>query len=531
MKDITRIHIAKVPYSIELTAKKNLKKYIEELELYTGDHDVIDDIEIRITELLEERGIKKDDVISDEDITAIRQLLGEPKDFMTDDATLDVNAEIIEKQGQRKLYRNLETAVIGGVLSGIATFFKINPLWVRLAFVFLTFVSAGLSVLFYAVLWLIVPPARTAAEKLQAAGRPVTLSSIREINENGSGVDIERRIRIQKRVATTTLGSLSIIGALLVIALLVFVFGITPFGDEYARIVQQYQAALIFGAVAAVLLLALFLLVAFASFAQKFNKRIWISGIVIIVLGLGSFGASVALTSYQHDQQYQEVLRNTVDTSVKVPENYASITSLSVDAPNTTSVVYIVDDSITSIKQRALKDTPKVSAVVQNGELKIKLAKPEYFNPIADSTITLYGPRLSSIIMSNGNASYSGASQEKLKVEVYNQSSLSLVESRVDSLDVKTDGLGRFSGTEAAVSSVQASVYGQSTVELGNIKSLDVTNPDVCASHATAKLSVQNIVSASYKHNGIETGAKSIENPCLEIQFGPEDYGSYNYQD
>ena len=52
MNEITRIHIAKTAYDIEIAAKKQLEKYIKSLETYTQDSDVLTDIEIRMTELL-----------------------------------------------------------------------------------------------------------------------------------------------------------------------------------------------------------------------------------------------------------------------------------------------------------------------------------------------------------------------------------------------------------------------------------------------------------------------------------------------
>ena len=58
MKEITRIHLAKIPYEIELDAKKNLQKYLDELRKYS-DEEIFEDVEIRITEILAESGISK----------------------------------------------------------------------------------------------------------------------------------------------------------------------------------------------------------------------------------------------------------------------------------------------------------------------------------------------------------------------------------------------------------------------------------------------------------------------------------------
>jgi phage shock protein PspC (stress-responsive transcriptional regulator) len=519
MKDITRIHIAKVPYNIELSAKKELETYIAALEAYTSDEELLNDIEIRITELLLERGVKQENVVTSADVKAIRALLGEPKDFMADEATVEVDAELLSGLSGRKLYRNLDTAVLGGVLGGIASYFKINALWVRLAFIVLIFISFGTFALLYVVLWLIIPAARTAAEKLQLAGRPVTLASIRELNESGVGVDIERRSNIQKRVASMLLGIFGIVGALVTAGALIFALVVHPLSAMGQQLSKVYQISFLLAAVAGVLLFVLFLLVAFAAFAQKFNKRIWISGIIIIVLGLGSFGTAIAIVSYQQQLQYEEIQRNTIDTIITLPEAYSTIKSLTVDVPDNANVVYVADNSTTSIKQRALKSTPKVQVSNDNGTLNVKLAKSDQMNRMAENTITLYGPHLDGIIVSNGHISYSAANQMSLKVEVYNTASLRLTGSRIETLIVKTDGNAQFSADEAAVAAVKASLNGQSSVSLGNIKSLDVSNPDVCGSNETSQLSVQNILSATYIHNGIEASVKSTNGPCLNVEF------------
>ena len=78
MKEITRIHIAKISYDIEIEAKKELEAYLRTLESFSGDTDIVDDVEIRITEILAERGIQKDSVIGKADIEALKAQLGEP---------------------------------------------------------------------------------------------------------------------------------------------------------------------------------------------------------------------------------------------------------------------------------------------------------------------------------------------------------------------------------------------------------------------------------------------------------------------
>src|SRR5690606_3461874 len=143
------------------------------------------DIEIRITELLLERGIKQEDVVTSSDVAAIRKQLGEPKEFMTDETIEEDLTEVLSREGIRKLYRNIDTAILGGVLGGIASYLRVDVLWIRIAFIALMFISGGFFAILYVIAWVIMPAARTAAEKLQMTGRPVTLSSIRALNESG----------------------------------------------------------------------------------------------------------------------------------------------------------------------------------------------------------------------------------------------------------------------------------------------------------------------------------------------------------
>jgi phage shock protein PspC (stress-responsive transcriptional regulator) len=145
MKEIARIHIAKVTYDIEVDAKKILESYILNLEAYAQDDELLNDIETRITELLADRGVKPKGVITKQDVVAIREQLGEPEDFMDEGDVIVAESD----KNTHKLYRNLDNGLFGGVLSGIASYFGINALWTRLIFIALLFISFGLAALLY----------------------------------------------------------------------------------------------------------------------------------------------------------------------------------------------------------------------------------------------------------------------------------------------------------------------------------------------------------------------------------------------
>ena len=183
MKEITRIHLAKVAYDIELDAKHELERYLEALGKHAED-DVIQDIESRMVELLADRGVTVGGVVTKEDVLDLKKHLGEPKDFV------DPGDEAKRTSGEdggpgevRRLYRDMDNALLAGVLSGIAAYFHIDPVVVRIIFIILAISSFGWALLIYALLWVVVPPAKTAGQKLMMQGQPITAATIREFSE------------------------------------------------------------------------------------------------------------------------------------------------------------------------------------------------------------------------------------------------------------------------------------------------------------------------------------------------------------
>ena len=81
MKEINRIHLAKIPYEIEIDAKDELNKYFNALKKNIEDETILDDIEIRITEILRDQGIVASGIISMQDVEQIESQLGSPEVF------------------------------------------------------------------------------------------------------------------------------------------------------------------------------------------------------------------------------------------------------------------------------------------------------------------------------------------------------------------------------------------------------------------------------------------------------------------
>jgi len=361
-------------------------------------------------------------------------------------------------------------------------------------------------------------------------GRPVTLSSIRELNESGTGIDTARRAAIITRVLTTALGIGAVLTAIGAATAMIAVGIQLAHGDAGDQL-NDYQIPVILMFISGVLLLALSLLVAIAAFAQKFNKRIWISAVVIIALGLGAFGSALTLGSLQQRSEYEAIQRNTVEVVEKLPANFSSVTALSVDISDATNFNYVVDPAAPSIKQRMLKGSPKAKVVVEGGVAKISLEASKERTYGAEAAITIYGPAISSIIVTEGMVSYDAGAQEKLKVEARNDAMVSVAESRIDTLDVTLDGSAQFSADQASISAVNLFLSGHPDVSLGNIKTLTAKGPDACAANATATVTVQNILSATYEYNGMQTASRTMADPCFKLSIGSEEMRIYDYQD
>src|SRR5690606_39734544 len=97
---------------------------------------------------------------------------------------LPVSYEEPEDKNIKKLFRNPDDRVIGGVSSGLSAYFDIDVLWIRLAFVGLVF-AGGSGFVIYFILWIITPVAKSITERIEMKGGASTLSNIEStIKEN-----------------------------------------------------------------------------------------------------------------------------------------------------------------------------------------------------------------------------------------------------------------------------------------------------------------------------------------------------------
>ena len=175
-------------------AFNRLKDYLDRLRAYFqqsgGSGEIMEDIEARIAEMLQER-LKGKQIASLTDVEAIITIMGTPEDFdppETGETSFDQAGKSGSDYTGKSLYRDSDNRILGGVCAGIAAYFGMDPIWLRLAFILVLFFF-GSGILVYIILWIILPKARTRAEKLRMHGRPVNIHGLQESwKEEAEGV-------------------------------------------------------------------------------------------------------------------------------------------------------------------------------------------------------------------------------------------------------------------------------------------------------------------------------------------------------
>ncbi|HSX32261.1 MAG TPA: PspC domain-containing protein [Candidatus Saccharimonadales bacterium] len=222
MKEITNIHLGRQPFTIAVDAYKELQDYLDAIKREVGKQskDVLEEVELRMAELLHERGITGDKVVVPDDIDFLKRQLGNPGDFK-EEAEARQEYEAPQDGGPRRLYRDTDNAMLAGVSSGLAAYFNIDAVIFRLLFVIAT-VSGGWGILLYIVMWIIIPEAKTSSERLQMHGKSVTVDSIKAAVEQAdfkgtaerAGKTASKAVRPLLKVLSVAVGAvLATIGA------------------------------------------------------------------------------------------------------------------------------------------------------------------------------------------------------------------------------------------------------------------------------------------------------------------------------
>ncbi len=197
MKKVLNINLGGYPFTINEDAYALLYDYTDQLERVfsksSGKDEILHDIEARMAELLQKR---MDDrkIVDASDIHYLIEVMGHPREMsdmeenyeetFTDHRSNDTSTKSYHIKTGKRLFRDTENKVIGGVCSGLSAYLGINdPVWIRLAAV-IGFFIYGSTLLAYIIAWMIIPKARTAADRLAMKGEEANVNNIARTIEN-----------------------------------------------------------------------------------------------------------------------------------------------------------------------------------------------------------------------------------------------------------------------------------------------------------------------------------------------------------
>jgi phage shock protein PspC (stress-responsive transcriptional regulator) len=189
MNKTISINLGGMFFHIDEDAYQKLSRYFDAVKRSLspdGREEIMKDIESRIAELFQERIQNEKQVVSLIEIDAVIGIMGQPEDYKIDEeAAQSIDYSIPSKA--KKLYRDKENSIIGGVASGFGHYLNIDPVWIRLLFVIIVVAGFGSPILIYLILLVIIPVAKTTSQKLEMKGEPITISNIeRKVKE---GID------------------------------------------------------------------------------------------------------------------------------------------------------------------------------------------------------------------------------------------------------------------------------------------------------------------------------------------------------
>ncbi len=331
-------------FNIEDDAFFALKDYLDAIKKGLGTDEegfeVLNDIESSIADKFTEK-LKANNrtVLTLVDVTELKNVMGNPEDISGNEDKEEKGKEEVrgEDKTRKKLYRDTDNQMIGGVCSGLASYFKIDPVLVRLIFVALLFLN-GIGLLLYVVLLIVMPAAKTPAQKLEMQGEAVNLAKIKsyvseKANEMRNDGIFQRTVNIVRRLFVISLRLvLIVIGIGLVVGAVGALLGLTIGG--VVMLFSGYEAGILPFSIANIIswpvyLLALlsvffvavipliFLILAGLSILRKKNTfrlgsslglvALWIIAIAAMI-GLGiNYGAKIEQAAREYNLKRQNI--------------------------------------------------------------------------------------------------------------------------------------------------------------------------------------------------------------------------------
>ncbi len=470
MKKTVPTTLAKTLFYIEEDAYTKLATYLQSVKSHFAgvpdSEEIIRDIENRIAEQFLENG-SKEKIVTMDNVESLIASMGNVEDFNDSDTTSGAKKKPEGDLKRKKLFRNPDDVIVAGVASGLASYFGVEPIIVRLLFV-LVVLMGGSGILIYIILWLIMPKANSTTEKLQMRGAPVTLESVKEVvqekvNEVKANKGWFRKlisfpflvigmiVRFIGPIIRKFIGGIFVIVASLASFALLFVFVLTIFNIEspyvdFPLMDIGHHLAIYLGIIAgffAILVPALFIMmlgIRMVSKAKIFYYPTVISLIGVWVFSLLTLGV-VGTKLLPEYHNFRETSPIYATTSRDLP--FADFTSVEVSNGNKIYVTEGKEFKVTAVGTlRGMEETnvsikEGVLVVTKNNQFKIcifcgedspeitiTMPKLENISASNASKITVFATSTGNlnVKLSNGSNAYLTVNKENLDLRMSNAS-------------------------------------------------------------------------------------------------------------
>ena len=410
------ININGIVFHIEEDAYEVLRTYMTEVKrhfTYSPDsEEIVTDIENRLAEMFSER-LNQDhkQVVILSDVEFVTDKMGKVSDFNIDDDDQPVRLSDNSYKTDKKLFRDTEDRIIGGVCAGFAHYFGLEPKWVRLIAIIALFLGVGIPV--YLILWLVIPKALTRADKMAMKGEPINIQNFKKnFDEELEGLKHGLKNAHQeakpvinqlgKFIGNAGMIFIKIIGAIIIFAGLIGLFALTiglitflgywnsnqlntfPFNmvnPGYKSIFTLSAFVLLFIPLAALVVFAIRVL--FARFAVTSSVYfgmliLWLAGLGIGVYHVSKVGA-----------EFNEEAKFSVTTTLKPSGVYYLKLNPDQYLSKDDSLDYNIDPS--DFKGRIIMNSRR-RELNQPRNVSIKIVKADVSNPILIQEFSAKGP-------------------------------------------------------------------------------------------------------------------------------------------
>ena len=493
MKEIYRIHLAKIPYEIEVDAKKELTKYFDDLRKYANDESIFNDVEIRVTEILKDFGVSRDGIISLDDVKKIKSQLGDPEVFAESDidskdlvSAQDINEESAKTTTKKKLYRDQANGMVAGIASGLNEYLSIDIVFVRILMLIFIPLTFGWFIPVYLILWILIPKAKTASDILRLRGEKASAQSIKNVNNEYDFSLLERKNNSVKKFFAILLGVISIFAA---VGGLVLTFGVNlAFVGQanesvYSKSYEGLPMALF--SAAGLLFVAFWILLAYISFTRKVKTQQIISFAVIIFLGISSFASGFYALGVAETNWDAKIQASIKKRAIKIDsDKLAKISTL--DINSNIDVEYIVSDErkVEIVESDYLDDEKtNVEMNFDKETLNVAVSKENFYYGNFEKLL-IYGPELKDI---------TDTSSKQIKYTSKDQDSLSVVQkgygsevklsnsATIKNLSIKQTEGSSFDGEYVAVDNLTIDASdGGSSIKLRSANVAKISASEIC---------------------------------------------------